>query len=37
MITSMSLAVLESTVPIWVMDNMKAEQWQLGTYIEVWQ
>ena len=30
MITSMSLAVLESTVPIWVMDTMKAKQWQLG-------
>ncbi|XP_060601753.1 synaptic vesicular amine transporter-like [Ruditapes philippinarum] len=30
MITSMSLAVLESTVPIWVMDTMGAQQWQLG-------
>ncbi|XP_053391042.1 chromaffin granule amine transporter-like, partial [Mercenaria mercenaria] len=29
MITSMSLAVLESTVPIWVMDTMEAQQWQL--------
>jgi hypothetical protein len=26
----MSLAVLESTVPIWVMDTMGAQQWQLG-------
>ena len=31
MITSMSLAVLESTVPLWVLDNMEAKQWQLGT------
>lgn len=30
MITSMSLAVLESTVPLWIMDNMEAKQWQLG-------
>ncbi|XP_052770886.1 chromaffin granule amine transporter-like [Mya arenaria] len=30
MLTSMSLAVLESTVPLWVMGTMDAKQWQLG-------
>ena len=32
MVTSMSMAVLESTVPLWVMDTMDASQWQLGTH-----
>ena len=32
MITAMSMAVLESTVPIWVMDTMHVEQWKLGWY-----
>ncbi|KAL3864705.1 hypothetical protein ACJMK2_006364 [Sinanodonta woodiana] len=30
MFTSMSLAVLESTVPIWIMDTMHADNLQLG-------
>ncbi|KAL4232381.1 hypothetical protein ACF0H5_009949 [Mactra antiquata] len=30
MVTSMSLAVLESTVPLWIIDTMKAKQWHLA-------
>lgn len=30
MVTSMSLAAMESTVPIWAMDNLDIRQWQIG-------
>ncbi|XP_064602842.1 synaptic vesicular amine transporter-like [Liolophura sinensis] len=30
MFSTMSMAVLEPTVPIWVMDTMNIEKWQLG-------
>ena len=30
MLSTMSMANLEPTVPIWIMDTMKAPKWQLG-------
>lgn len=35
MVTSMSLAVLESTVPLWAMDTMDITRWQLGKCVRV--
>ena len=30
MLTTMSMSTLESTVPIWILDTMNAEKWELG-------
>ncbi|KAL8576328.1 hypothetical protein ACOMHN_006251 [Nucella lapillus] len=30
MLTTMSMAVLEPTVPLWIMSTMHVEKWQLG-------
>ena len=30
MLSTMSMATLEATVPIWILDTMNAEKWELG-------
>lgn len=27
----MAMSTLEPTIPIWILDTMKAQKWQLGT------
>lgn len=31
MFTTMAMSTLEPTIPIWIIDTMKAPKWQLGT------
>ena len=31
MFTTMAMSTLEPTIPIWILDTMKAQKWQLGT------
>ena len=33
MLSTMSMAVLEPTVPLWVMRTMHVEKWQLGQWV----
>lgn len=35
MFTTMAMSTLEPTIPIWIIDTMKAPKWQLGTYPEM--